>query len=500
MKSPRVTAHVTVRAIMRLSIQILFSCLLTCFISKNVSAKLHFSSQSSALAMQTDTSRLRISKKDNVQGWNQQSIIEKYNPDNSWLADNTILGYGPGVTSKPSTEFIINNSNAIAYNVGNVTTLINNATILSFDGRIKNNSNTINYYAPTIRSSSRYTIQNSNALTYGIRTNSNVIVTIADAIDISVGDLIINGPTRTIGFDIYAALDNKIIVQTDCVLNGNGHFIQFAQNNPGCFQIYPGKTITLKNIALKDFSDNVFSFGDANAKVLFSDGTTIALSRFKQTETLSRNWVFYGSDMALYGFGNSIDMNSLSIQVTGTLALQNIILDNLKDSLLTAMTSQSNIILKDSTLALSREFLATGYSFTTGALTIQSDTIITGSKIFSYKSNRPLTISSKSTLIIDTGTGFKYEPTTNNRDLVVMEDVTSRLFLNSCEFASSSTGMRLTKGTLLIDGTNDIETPDSVASSEGISFGNGNIEENLNIEMFPGANMIVTGILNLDNK
>ncbi|MFH1831802.1 MAG: hypothetical protein ABH827_03275 [bacterium] len=464
-----------------INIKIYILCLLTSIITQDIYARLRFVDQSASIGIQPGYSRVRISHNDNAQGWFQQSIIPATGMDNSWLTDNTIIGYGSGITQKAPTSFTYNNSNAIAKQALTTDIALNYNTPTTFDNRMRHNSNAINYLAPIIRNSSYLIRQTSTALIYGIHNNSTALVSITE--QVNIGGEIITQPTYPFSHNFFLSTKKYLNFTQNCIINGNGHFILFAQNNPGCIEVAADKTLTFSNVALKDFSDDAITLA-AGAKIIFGHGTTIALSHFKPSNKLSRNWIFNGRNMTIYGFNNSLDMNSLSIQVTGTLALQNIILNNLKHSLLNATNTQSNIILRDATLNLSDS-----YSYTTGALEIQRDALISGTKVFNYKSNQQLAIDSNSTLIIDAGSSFKYDPTSTNRDLIFMKDGTSRLYLNGCELSSSPTGLRLTKGTLLLDGSNDVTTPDSreTAKSEWISLGNGKKADNLNIVQFPGT-------------
>jgi hypothetical protein len=79
-----------------------------------------------------------------------------------------------------------------------------------------------------------------------------------------------------------------------------------------------------------------------------------------------------------------------------------------------------------------------------------------------------------------------------------MENETSNLYLKGCILSSTTTGMRLTNGTLLAESKNFlINTGTSL--SEGICFGDGVASDDLHINLLPGATLEVEGILDVQN-
>jgi hypothetical protein len=98
---------------------------------------------------------------------------------------------------------------------------------------------------------------------------------------------------------------------------------------------------------------------------------------------------------------------------------------------------------------------------------------------------------------------FYYAPIVANRDLLSMQDISSELYLNGCALATSSTGMRLTKGTLTVDSSNiliDVLFGTPTSLSESICFGDGIASDDLAINILPGAQLdLVNGILDYQN-
>ncbi len=81
-----------------------------------------------------------------------------------------------------------------------------------------------------------------------------------------------------------------------------------------------------------------------------------------------------------------------------------------------------------------------------------------------------------------------------------MTEDSSILYLNGCTLSSSLTGMRLTTGTLVVNGQNylynQFNNIGATSVSQGIMFGNGNAGKDLDIEILPGGNLdLMSGVL-----
>ncbi|MCK4500637.1 hypothetical protein KAU11_09065, partial [Candidatus Babeliales bacterium] len=69
-----------------------------------------FVNRSSSLVL--DTKSTFSINRNNIKGWNQESILRQEGHDNSWITENTTYGYGIGEI-KPSGHLLVNNSNSI---------------------------------------------------------------------------------------------------------------------------------------------------------------------------------------------------------------------------------------------------------------------------------------------------------------------------------------------------------------------------------------------------
>ena len=385
---------------------------------------------------------------------------------------------------------------------------------------IKNNSNAITDLAPLVKATSNtvssgmtpsiLAVQNSNALVYGIKNNSNAITALCplvkqnsnaivkiradlSTIDALVPNIDVDVAYYQLAFDLFISLDNLLRANVSTVINGNGHAIRFARDLSNIFQIMPGITVTLTNVVLKDFDDAVIGLG-AGSQLIFGSGTVVELA---DKTALSRDWIFQDSAI-LSGFGSTLDLAGSSIQLMqgGTLALRDVFLDGVRDTNIRCVGDYGCIALCDTTLCLARDF-----TFTTASLLFERDVVVTGTNIFTYESHVASTIDSCSTLFFDKGTTFSYAPRTRDyRDLLEMRDVTSNLILFGSTLKSTTTGLRLTKGTVCIDHKVTVFNDSATTLSESICLGNGIAADDLNIQLLPGASLsLQSGILNYEN-
>ncbi|GAG20493.1 unnamed protein product, partial [marine sediment metagenome] len=132
------------------------------------------------------------------------------------------------------------------------------------------------------------------------------------------------------------------------------------------------------------------------------------------------------------------------------------------------------------------------YSFTNGSFDVISKIKVVGGTTFAYKSTQQSRILSKAKISFDNGMTFSYDPASASGDLILLTDETSKFCLNGATLYSTATGLQLTKGILQIMG-NSCLTSEAAVEDEGIAFGDGVSSDNdLRIEIFPGAKMRIT--------
>jgi len=309
-----------------------------------------------------------------------------------------------------------------------------------------------------------------------------------DSIDHGPGDIYYSSNT-IMSYNIYLGPEHKMHIQDDMVLNGSTYYIHFSRANEYLLLMDSGKSLTLQNIVLKDFSPDYVSDW---SNIEFGDGVTIELCK---DETLSNVWTFT-SQGRIKGFGNTIALSSggrIETSSDNNLILEDLIISGVayEAENLRCRFSDSSITLKNSLLVLEND-----YTFSFGSFIFEDEVTIMGpTKSFVYSSESTSTINSESTLFVDIDTTFSYDPTVANRDLLVMSGTTSRLYLNGCTLYSTATGMRLKNGTALFDNFVTVSA-DGQGVSEAISFGDENAsldEDGVRTEVLSGARVEVYG-------
>gem|GEM_PF-1421127 len=176
--------------------------------------------------------------------------------------------------------------------------------------------------------------------------------------------------------------------------DGGGYTLQFPRGTSlaGSLVVAAGKTVTLQNVVLKDFSSSAVTLG-SGASLIFGDGVTIELGSY---EALTMTWSFTGqtTPSKIHGNGNVLDLSttgSLVVQNGVGLALNYVVINGLSES-------RGSIELWDltSTLSVSNTILHVegNYSFTKGNLYFYgaNSMIVTGGNTLAFNGTAVVTI------------------------------------------------------------------------------------------------------------
>jgi len=205
-------------------------------------------------------------------------------------------------------------------------------------------------------------------------------------------------------------LDNNIYLSSDFtftsggIISGNG----FALNLDGNITLTDDNILTFSTDTILDGHGHKFIFGN-NAQLLIDSNVTLTI----------RNMTFKNTFSAIS------KMAIRCLDWYGKLVLENVKFEFNDD-----------------------------FEFNMGQLFINNDVIITGTSKFIYTSVLHSYICQHSCLYFDYGTTFFYAPATTDKNLIVMIDNTSDLYLNGATLQTTHTGLRLTKGSLFLD--NDV--------------------------------------------
>lgn len=186
------------------------------------------------------------------------------------------------------------------------------------------------------------------------------------------------------------------------------------------------------------------------------------------------------------------DNSQLIVDSGVTVTLKNMKIKNvqtLTNPSFVMLAPDSQLVFKDVEIAMSGD-----YTFTQGKLFIYDDVVFTGTSKFIYESSQPTIIGRASSLQFDFDTTFSFAPMSGDRTIISMIDESSSIYLNGSNFSapSSSNGVQLTKGRLILDNDVNLINLDGAIpntdSSKAITFGDGiNAENNLDVYVLSGA-------------
>lgn len=380
-----------------------------------------------------------------------------------------------------------NNSNALLFLAENnshalLTCCRYNSNALLFGDR--NNSNTLLYLNRT----------ESNAMLFLTKNNSNGIVwldTQLQTIDHGPLNITVTTDPFCMRFDVYLSHTHFMLIEVDTIIEGKGHKINLASKKDGVIRVAPGVTVEFQDVVFEDYHDTAFNLG-ADSNVIFGNCTMLKLGFMQQ---LQRPWVCTGM-VQVRGYDNMLTVAPQSIEVLpgGQLSMHNVWLQGVEGSNIHCDDDNASLVLKDCNMCLSDV-----YSFTSGYMQFLQNVVISGGNSFIYATDVASTIDSCSSLYFDR-TKFVYAPPVDNKDLIVLNDATSTLGLDSCDLEATTTGMRLTRGTLLANGKNNLINTGAVSPSQGFVFGNGNPSDDLNIQILPGGSLnLLSGAIDYQN-
>jgi WD40 repeat protein len=235
-------------------------------------------------------------------------------------------------------------------------------------------------------------------------------------------------------------------------------------------------TLVLLNNLNFERSITLTSGGNIKGKATVSSGAmtiflggdmTLSSTTYSRVLHITGDWSNSGTtgDLVIDGRGHLLDIQDraqIFVDANVTLTLRNMMIRTGPKSL---NVPAIRLASQGSKLALDNVMFDLGadFQFKQGQIFIHDEVTVTGTSAFIYQSARPSYITSGATLAFDPGTTFSVAPstftdcaytvnstyTTNN--FIVLADPTATLYLNSCTFSTTFTGLRLTQGMVLFD-------------------------------------------------
>jgi len=305
-----------------------------------------------------------------------------------------------------------------------------------------------------------------------------------------VGDYNVPGPASItpliLDQEFYVSALRKMNVTDNSVIDGAGFHIQFARHpSTSIFNVSAGKYAKFTNILLKDFPAQSNTLGNAS-RLIFGDGSNVELG---ENAVLTTTWYFEGQSV-MNGNGKTLSLGcggSLVLRPSAGVLFDNMTIKGIKNTLNNGVFS-SNIRCMDNTATLSLGSMVwtqdSAFTMSQGNFEVLGVWDIVGSTTFCYMGNRTCTITQFGTMLVDNGMTFSYAPRIANRDLIKMENASAVMHLDNATLASTTTGLRLTTGTLILDGTCTTTNYDPVtgypatSDSQAIAFGQAGLAAN----------------------
>lgn len=242
--------------------------------------------------------------------------------------------------------------------------------------------------------------------------------------------------------------------------------------------------------SLGSMNDNAYVYGFNRSNLYFYDTNLFFNSN------LNMKLPVYFRNCTLNLNGNRINLmqDSLINVIQGSnLTIKNAEIYGLSKQNLRCLSDNSSIIFENCKLTLTSDYL-----FDIGSISFLSDVIISGTNCFTYASRKTSTIDSFSVLYFEQGMTFSYSPKNNKNNLIYMPDFTSKLFLNGTTLKTTTTGICLTNGSLLLDNKVTFSAVGKTLS-ESICFGDGTFENNLNVSLLSSALLNIYGPFEYNN-
>ncbi len=303
------------------------------------------------------------------------------------------------------------------------------------------------------------------------------------------GNGLIAAPIILIDSDAELTISVDGVVSEDITLNGGkvilGQDIHFTSEKQ------------FKGNGIVKVGGNQLSFGSKDADwvdeiYFYGDGANIDLN----ADVALSNKLTFSGNIVLNANGNTLDLTGggeLVVAKGSTLRLKNITINGISNSNVRCFDDTSTLILNDVFWVQNAN-----YTFSFGLMQLHHDTIMSGSDtVFVYQTSQPISIFSRSHLLLDENFTFKYDPSSGDQNLLNLEDSTSHIILDGATFHVTGTGINLKNGSFLIKSDSLFVADDSVS---GITLGTGQIGEDCTIHIAAGSILkISNGVLNYKN-
>lgn len=237
-------------------------------------------------------------------------------------------------------------------------------------------------------------------------------------------------------------------------------------------------------------SIEVYSYDTEYGEFVFKDSNIILKGDFEFNLP-----VIFSGVCKINGNGNSLNLGNegqITVDSNSTIYFENVSLKNVASGL-SCVDNSAKIVFRKVTINLLGD-----WAFENGSILFSSDVFIQGSKKFIYQSSKTSTIDSNSVLYFSNNSSFDYNPSVLNKNLLNFKDNSSYLYFDNASLFVTTTGLALTKGTLLLDNNVTFSILGN-SLSEGLFLGDGNFENDINVNFLASCNLNIYGSVSYEN-
>lgn len=292
----------------------------------------------------------------------------------------------------------------------------------------------------------------------------------------------------TMSYDLNLSSGHKLYLKGNLVLDGAGYAINCDRSAGAIMALDPGVSVTMENLLIDGLKPSHIQMG-AGSHLSFGNGSRVRL--FEDTD-LTVTWTFAGNS-SLYGPDVRLTLGSnggLYVLNNGIVTLQGLTIAGVQNNRIACQSNYASLAFHDLSLVLSNHF-----TFSTGSFAVTGDSTIQGPYTFAYSTVMGSTINSNARLRVDRNVTFAYRPSAAFKNLLIMTDATSRLRLDGCTLDISSTGLQLTKGTVVVSNQNYVQSA-ATHREEAFILGDGNGANDVDVEIEAGGDLqLLAGIM-----
>lgn len=298
------------------------------------------------------------------------------------------------------------------------------------------------------------------------------------------GLITLSGPSAELNLNLDGQITNNISLNEGKVILARD--IEFAQN----YGFLTSGVVDLSNynciLGKKDRTCTSDIYWDGNIGELDLNSKL----------SLSGTWTFSG-DCTLNGNNQILLLNStgqIVVEKGSNLTIKNLTIQGLKDTNIKCLDDLGTVAFDNVYCRQSGDYI-----FNKGSFDVYNNFELSGAHKFTYQSNQSSNILSKSILYLDRGSIFSYDSGSMDKNLIMFEDDSATLYLNSATLHTTVTGLQLKTGTLVVEGNCYLESETTTATwndpegiiivDEGINFGNNSSAEDFKCDILNDAKL-----------